>query len=409
MSYHRLERIQANSRLLINLPASKSISNRLLIIQALSNSEFEIENLSDAKDTSILQEALQSKKEYIDVGMAGTAYRFLTAFFSIKSSNFVKLRGAARMHERPIGILVNALKELGAEIDYIEKEHYPPLVIKGKELIGKELKIDASVSSQFVSALLLIAPYIKGGLTLKLMESESSKPYIEMTRSLMNACGVKSERIKNCLMVEEGAYTIKQSIRVEADWSSAAFFYQVLLFNDQINEIHFDDLSLASIQGDQVLVELASIFGVETIEEKGTVIIRKCGERKELTQLNLIDCPDLAPSIIVLAALYCKELTISGIRSLRIKECNRIEALANELQKIGAQLIEVTNDQIMITKTEGLPDKVEFNTYNDHRIAMCLAPLTFLIDEVKIENIEVVNKSFPNYWLELEKCGIKAN
>lgn len=409
MSFHRLERIQANSRLLIHLPASKSISNRLLIIQALSNFQFEIENLSKAKDTSILQEALLSRKKGIDVGMAGTAYRFLTAFLAIKPSNIVKLSGADRMHERPIGILVEALKELGAEIDYLEKKYYPPLVIKGRNLVEKELQIDASVSSQFVSALLLIAPYIKGGLTLKLVEGESSKPYVEMTRSLMNACGVKSERIRNYLIVEEGAYTFKQSIRVEADWSSAAFFYQVLLFNDQLYEIQFEALSLASIQGDQALAELASIFGVETIEENGNVIIRKCGERKELTRLNLIDCPDLAPSLIVIAALNCNELIIDGIKTLRIKECNRIKALSNELQKIGAQLIEVTNDQIMIKKTDGLPDKVEFNTYNDHRMAMCLAPLAFVIDEVKIENIKVVKKSFPNYWLELEKCGIKAS
>jgi len=401
-----LKAIKQNSAIEINLPSSKSESNRLLIMQALANNLFKINGLSLAEDTKLLQRALQSSEQHLNVGMAGTAYRFLCAFFVIQEGKRVRLSGADRMYERPIGILVDALRKLGAQINYLEKEGYPPLEIVGKKLSGGELKVDASVSSQFISALLLIAPYLSTSLKVELSELVS-KPYVDLTVSLMKRLNADVDFNGNIISVLPSIYYSEGEIEVEKDWSSAAFFYQMLALTN-IPKITFVGLSENSLQGDRRLASVFESFGVKTVFTATGVELIKGSEVQQSLSLDLTDCPDLIPSVAVTAAILCDFAEIKGVQTLRIKESDRVSALKNELDKIGVKVKELGKDRIQIIpkKEIDINLKPAFSTYNDHRMAMCLAPLAVIFNEIEIENPKVVSKSFPHFWEELEKCGV---
>ncbi len=389
--------------LTIELPFSKSESNRLLIAQAISNNSFEIENLSEAEDTLLLQAALESKENTINVGMAGTAFRFLTAYYSTQGNQSIVLTGAARMKQRPIGILVDALRKLGASISYLEQEGFPPLEIHGKKLKGGKLKVDGGVSSQFISALLLIAPSLETPLHLEI-QNLVSKPYVNLTLNILNSLGIKLQQKENSIVVEPSTYRIEieNKIEVGKDWSSAAFFYQLMAFSD-LESMLLKGLRLDSFQGDKALVNIYESFGISSVFNKDGVVLKRNLPIQEQLEFNLIDCPDLIPSVAVTAAILAKKCLIKGVTTLRIKESNRVEALQNELLKFNAQLEELGENEVFIHQSVQLPQKVRFKTYKDHRMAMCLAPLSALIEEVEIEEPEVVEKSFPNYWRELER------
>ena len=390
----------------IELPTSKSIANRLLIASALSKNSFEISDLSQAEDTRILQKSLLGESLTIDVGMAGTAFRFLTAYLTIQKGERV-LTGAERMKQRPIKILVEKLRELGASIDYLGKEGFPPLKITGSKLQRKELTIDGSVSSQYITALLLIAPYLKNGLKLNLTGDLVSLPYIDLTIALMKKLGIEVKRIDRLIEVSEGEYSSTKSVAVEKDWSSAAFFYQAVALGK--GSVLLKGLRSDSIQGDRQCIELFEKLGVTTeFSEKGVHLVNNDNFNKELLELNMVETPDLIPSVAATASQLVKSCKISGVKTLRIKESNRVEALKNELGKVGVELVEPDADTIVVLRADQINQPLKFDTYNDHRIAMCLAPLAFTHRGVLIDNIEVVKKSFPNFWKELEKCGIKT-
>jgi len=389
----------------VRLPSSKSISNRLLIAQALSDSKVQLANLSEAQDTQVLQKSLISIAKVIDVGMAGTAFRFLTAFYSIKEGERV-LTGAGRMKERPIQILVEKLSCLGAKIDYVEQDGFPPLQIQGANLKGGQLSIDASVSSQYISALLLIAPYLKVGLELNLVGDVVSSPYIDLTISLQHQLGIQVARNENSIRIEAGTYRSNREIIVESDWSSAAFFYQLVAFSGR--SIFIQNLNSNSLQGDVECWKIFTELGVVTeFKDGGAFLHFDPKSIKRELYFDLTDTPDLIPSIAVTASQLVDKITIIGTKTLYIKECNRVEALKMELLKIGAVLREIGGNSFeivgqKITQTE---NTISFSTYNDHRIAMCFAPFA-VVANIEMDNKNVVAKSFPNFWDELKKFGI---
>jgi 3-phosphoshikimate 1-carboxyvinyltransferase len=389
----------------IELPSSKSISNRLLIASALSSNKIELVNLSDARDTVELQNALSSTSGTVDVGMAGTAYRFLTAYFALQTEKRI-LTGASRMKERPIGILVEELRKLGANVKYLDREGFPPLEISDGNIKGGKLTMDASVSSQYISALLLVAPYLDSGLEIDLMGEVVSYPYIDLTIALQNQLSVTAFRKENKVVVLPGDYSSKKEIVVEADWSSAAFFYQLVAFSEK--SLFIKNLNPNSQQGDVACWKLFQNFGVSTnFVNNGALLSYDSTLLKRELQLDLTKTPDLIPSIAVTASQLLDKITIIGTKTLYIKESNRVEALRNELLKVGALLnelngnsLEIISSRLMLTNAP-----ITFSTYNDHRMAMCLAPLA-IYTKVQLDQKMVVEKSFPNFWIELEKFGI---
>ncbi|MFT6166869.1 MAG: 3-phosphoshikimate 1-carboxyvinyltransferase [Vicingaceae bacterium] len=389
----------------IDLPSSKSISNRLLIARSLSKNRVPLTNLSTANDTLELQNALNSSAEIIDVGMAGTAFRFLTAFYAMNDEKRI-LTGAKRMKERPIEVLVDQLRSLGANIDYQEREGFPPLQIQKGELKGGKRAIDASVSSQYISAVLLIAPYLEDGLELTLQGEIVSSPYIDLTISLQQQLNVNSFRKGNKIIVKPGKYYSQQEITVEADWSSAAFFYQFAAFS--CRSIFIKNLNPNSLQGDVECWKIFIDFGVVTEFVNGGALLTfdPMLIASELT-LDLTRTPDLIPSVAVTASQLLKKITIVGTKTLYIKECNRVEALKVELLKIGSVLNELDGNsfEILGSKMTGQVREVAFSTYNDHRMAMSLAPLA-VYGKVTLDHKKVVEKSFPTFWIALEKAGI---
>lgn len=400
------------SEVSIDLPLSKSISNRLQLLQALWPNQITIEAKSAAADSLILEQNLKTQNELLDCGMAGTAYRFLTAYFAIKEGSKIRLDGARRMQERPIGALVEALRALGADISYLTREGYPPLLIRGKQIEGGTISIDATVSSQFVTALLLIAGTFQKGLKLHLRGEESSATYTDMTIALLRELGfsvARKGKTIEFLPFSKGTLKSKRFV-VEADWSSAAFFYQLLLFHPTLNKLQLNGLQLNSIQGDAKVAHYFSHFGLIT-EENNTGICVNRHDRSKVKELSfdLKREPDLAPALMVSAAFFAKKSTFTGIKSLRIKESDRISALKTELAKLGVCLRSISDDKVEIERTAemGLKPKSNFVTYQDHRIAMALAPLACLYDFIRLEEPTVVSKSFPNYWLQASKCGLK--
>jgi 3-phosphoshikimate 1-carboxyvinyltransferase len=371
----------------IDLPSSKSISNRLLIIQALCKENFMIENLSDSDDTKSLELALNSKSNLIDVGAAGTTFRFLTSYLSTLVGEEFILTGTDRMKERQIKELVDSLKELDAQIEYIEEDNFPPLKIKGAKLKGNKIKIDGSVSSQFISSILLVSPTIKGGLELKIKGNLVSKPYVLMTLNLMKEFGIKWDWTWNKITIEEQNYKA-QNYTVESDWSAATFWFQIASLSENCN-IKLNGLAKNSIQGDKEVRGIFKNLGVESEFENKQLILTKRPAGTFPEKVDFIETPDIYQSLK--CTLFAKGISTKtlGIQTLKNKETNRISAVENEMKKLHQEKI--------------------IETYNDHRMAMSFAPLCLKYGKLQINNAEVVSKSYPNFWEDLKKGGFKIS
>ncbi len=393
------------------LPASKSISNRVLIIWALVDYPFEITNLSNADDTLILKnllERIKSSEEepiHLDCGNAGTAFRFLTALLANKPGEW-ELTGSERMKQRPVKILVEALRDLGADIEYKGKNGFPPLSIKGKTLNGGIVSIDATTSSQYISALLMIAPVLPNGLELHLSGKTTSLPYIEMTLRIMKKMGINWECENNNIKIPPQKYLAKD-FKVEADWSSAAYWYEIAAFSNN-SEISLPGLKKDSFQGDAVLPEIYKYFGIETDFDENGIKITKTGKPTENFSFDFTGFPDLAQPVVV----TCAGMNIPGEfivpKNLRIKETDRLEALQSELKTLGYQTELIESGKHFILSLPKTNKQVKTNkrtivkTYNDHRMALAFAPLCLLHKNLEIENPEVVSKSYPGYWGDLK-------
>lgn len=393
----------------IHIPGSKSIANRALILQAFLP-YLKIKNLPSAEDTRVLQEALTSKKENIDIGHAGTAMRFLTAYYAIQPGKKVCLTGSQRMLERPVKILVDALQELGAKIEYINKTGYPPLQIYGQDIKQNKVQIQANVSSQYISALLLIAPFLKKGLEIELLGKLTSKPYIDMTLNLLQQVGVKTPvqnniiKISNLIKITFGIKTpdLKPlSIHIEPDWSSASYFYSLVALHPNA-QIHLEGFKTDSLQGDSILPELYKELGVKSeFTETGLNLSKQKFEQKELLHYDLVNNPDLAQTIAVSCLGLGQDCHLTGLHTLKIKETNRLQALKNELEKFGA-VVKISDNSLLLTPPKNLPANTTIASYQDHRMAMAFAPLSVLTP-IEIQNAEVVRKSYPRFWKDFEE------
>ncbi|MEQ8705249.1 MAG: 3-phosphoshikimate 1-carboxyvinyltransferase [Phaeodactylibacter sp.] len=396
----------------ITLAGSKSISNRALIIRALSGADFPIHKLANAKDTVLLEALLKSTAETRNAGAAGTTFRFLTAYLSMQPDEQL-LTGTERMKERPIGVLVDALRQLGGNISYLEKEGYPPLRIGPPDGFGKTdaLSIAADTSSQYISALLMLAPTLPEGLHLQLEGQIVSRPYIEMTLSLMAYFGVTHRWEGQTIIVPPQAYQGKP-FTVEADWSAASYYYAMAAIAPAA-ELRLNGLFEQSVQGDAVLSEMMTDFGVETHFDEAGAILTKSADTEVPAEFawDFLKCPDLAQTLAVCCAALGTSGTFCGLETLRIKETDRILALQQELQKINANLIELPpTGERKYYQTQGktlYADTPTFDTYEDHRMAMAFAPLA-LQHPIKIEEPDVVVKSYPDFWKDLEKLGFEV-
>jgi 3-phosphoshikimate 1-carboxyvinyltransferase len=393
----------------IELTGSKSESNRALILQALSKGQVSVSNLSAATDTQTLQQILnsnlQTPNSELNVGPAGTAMRFLAAFLSLQTGEFV-LTGTKRMQERPIGILVDALRTLGAQIEYTENEGYPPLQIKGP-LVQKtnKISIQGNMSSQYISALLLIAPSLPQGLTLQIEGELTSKPYVEMTLAMLAQAGIKHEWTDQIIRIEKQDFS-SSIITIEPDWSAASYWYAIAALAKE-TELFLPNLQIYSLQGDSKITELMANFGISSQFKNGGVALLK-DDRKPIRKIfDLKDCPDLAQTLIVCCAAFGHDATFTGLETLKIKETNRIKALQTELAKLGVRLIEKNLTYKLDCSERVLPAKIQIETYDDHRMAMAFAPLALIIDEVEIQDPEVVNKSYPDFWKHLQQAGFE--
>ncbi|MCB2219991.1 MAG: 3-phosphoshikimate 1-carboxyvinyltransferase [Bacteroidetes bacterium] len=405
----------------IRLPASKSISNRALIIQFLKNSEIPILNLSPADDTILMQSLLHKVRNYVerekacvlDCQNAGTVLRFLTAVLSITSGEWI-VTGTSRMKERPVAILVESLQQLGAQIEYIGVDGYPPLRIKGRSLKGGEVSLDSSVSSQYVSALMMIGPLLENGLILNLKNRISSRPYIEMTMNLMRYFGVNSSFQSSQIVVPNQPY-LTRSLTIEPDWSAASFWYEIAAFAEE-SEIILEQLGPESIQGDSILPEIFHHFGIRTEFNQNGIHLFKEKPSVSTFAFDFTNHPDLAMPVIVTCSGLGIEGRFTGLRSLRFKESDRIAALQSELERLGFHNELTDNELLRITTSEKkkssnsaplniseIPQTI--HTYSDHRMAMSFAPLALLTNTLRIENPDVVSKSYPNFWKDLIDAG----
>ena len=383
------------------LPASKSISNRALIINALAGGRSELHNLSDANDTQLMLRLVNATDKVIDVEDAGTTMRFLTAYFSITKQQKV-LTGTARMKERPIAILVDALRKLGVEIEYLEKEGFPPHEIKKfSEQKTNNIRIRGDVSSQYISALMMVAPVLPGGLTLTLEGKVGSRPYIEMTASLMKHFGIATNVLADQIAIPHQRYK-PEPFTVESDWSAASYWFAFAALAEKADLV-LPKLLSNSLQGDSAIAKIMDVLGVMSQFENGLLRLSKKECKKEL-HYDFTDCPDLAQTVSVVCAAKNIKGYFTGLESLRIKETDRIKALQNELSKIGADLREEDPEHWTLIPSRSLPAQASFLTYKDHRMAMAFAPLATLMD-VEIERPDVVRKSYPNYWNDMNAVG----
>lgn len=403
---YRISAPKGNIEGTLKVPASKSISNRLLIIQALCSEKFEIKNLSDSEDTKVLLKALQSNDPIADIGHAGTSMRFLTAYFSSKPGEKI-LTGSARMKERPIGNLVSALRQLGAEIDYMEKEGCPPLRIIGKQLVGGNVKIDSSVSSQFISALLLSSPGFKNGIELELENKVISSSYIEMTLKMMEHAGVVAEKKDNKIIVKPQQYKAKD-ITVEGDWSGVSYWYEMAALAEKA-EIFIASLQEKSFQGDAYCAEIFKHLAVNTEYLKDGIKISKKGLLPSRFDFDFIENPDLVQTVAVTCVMLNIPFRFTGTQSLRIKETDRIAALQNELAKFGAILIYENGILEWDGQKEPYSNDIQvISTYHDHRMALAFAPISLIEKNIIIDDPEVVIKSYPAFWNDIKSMGFEV-
>jgi 3-phosphoshikimate 1-carboxyvinyltransferase len=396
----------------VKLPLSKSECNRLLIIRAITGTDYWIPEISDAEDTVSLGRIINELKNHVDgntydVGPAGTSMRFLSAYLSSIPGVF-HLTGTARMKERPIGILVKALEGLGADIEYPEKEGFPPLKIFGGPLQGGEIEVDGSVSSQFISALLMIAPTMHNGLVIHFKGTIVSRPYIDMTIRIMERFGVYPVWDGNSLAVSNQQYMIddpERQFRVEADWSAASYWYSMVALADEA-DIFLPGLQKESLQADAVCSLLFPFLGVTTTFEEKGVRLTKNGYRPSAFAFDFDDCPDIVQTVAVTAAALKIPTLLCGLNTLRLKETDRIAALKTEFAKIGVTTEEAARGLLEVkTFDEKISSSVEIKTYEDHRMAMSFAPLAIKYPGLSIGNPDVVKKSYPGFWEEIKKLG----
>lgn len=402
-----LQKSQINKTSTLQITGSKSESNRLLLLQALYP-EINIENVSNSDDSKLMTKALASSDKTIDIHHAGTAMRFLTAYFAIKKNRTTLITGSKRMKERPIKILVDALNQLGADILYLENDGFPPLLIKGKQLTKNKVSLDANVSSQYISALLLIASKLENGLELTLKGKITSVPYIKMTLSLLNQLDIKTQFINNIITVKPLQKKLKsKTLTVESDWSSASYFYSIVALSKVGTSIKISSYKKNSLQGDSALAEIYKSFGVATTFEENTVLIEKISEidSKTSVDFNLANAPDIAQTISVTAFALGLESNLTGLHTLKIKETDRLEALKTEIEKLGGE-VEITNESLHLKRSNKIKKNGVIATYSDHRMAMAFAPLALKVP-IEIEDYMVVSKSYPTFWNDLKQLGIQ--
>jgi 3-phosphoshikimate 1-carboxyvinyltransferase len=399
----------------IQLPGSKSISNRVLVIKALSGLAFEIENVSGSDDTKHLEKAIellrQNNSGTINVGHAGTDMRFLTALLAIQAGSY-ELTGSERMQQRPIKELVNVLKELGADITYKKETGYPPLLINGKKIAGGKAEIIGNVSSQFISSLLLVAPYFTNGLELAISGNMVSRPYVHMTVELMKTFGAQVTWNENTIAVKPVPYTYsRDKFIIECDWSAASYYYSIIALSPLNTSLTLSGLFKASLQADAVCKTSYESLGVETQHAGNEISITKMKLPDDATfKYDFINCPDIAQTLACTCIGLNQAFIFTGLHTLKVKETNRIEALKNELEKFGLEIIATENSlECTHPKKTGFNNAIEVSTYNDHRMAMSFAPLCLVTDRLIIQDMNVVSKSYPQFWHDLIRIGFIIN
>ncbi|WP_242130614.1 3-phosphoshikimate 1-carboxyvinyltransferase [Aestuariivivens marinum] len=391
----------------ITITGSKSESNRLLLLQALYP-ELKLNNVSNSDDSNLMTNALSSDAEIVDIHHAGTAMRFLTAYFSIQECREVVLTGSKRMKERPIKILVEALQELGADIAYEENEGYPPIRIKGKKLTKNKVSLRANVSSQYISALLLIASRLENGIQLHLEGEITSVPYIKMTLALLDVLGIENTFIGNTITVKPKTESPEpKTLTVESDWSSASYYFSIVALCDVGTEITLSSYKANSLQGDSALIEFYKHFGVETIYGNNTIKLKKVSEvnKEQTIAFDLTESPDIAQTISVTCFALGITCNLTGLHTLKIKETDRLVALKAEIEKLGG-VVKITDKSLHLSASEHINEMVAIDTYNDHRMAMAFAPLALKVPII-INDAMVVSKSYPTFWEDLQTLGFQ--
>lgn len=377
-------------------------------MQALSDGAVQVENISEAADTVTLDNILKADTpKLVDIGPAGTAMRFLTAFYSLQKTE-VFLTGSERMKQRPVGILVDALRTLGADIQYADKEGFPPLKIKGPlQQKTNQVSIKGNISSQYISALLLIAPKLEQGLNLVIEGELTSKPYVQMTLAMMEQAGIRHTWKENVISIEKQAFN-KSVINVEPDWSAASYWYAIAALSEEAR-LFLPGLNGYSLQGDSMITEIMANFGISSQFKDGGVYLFKEAKKLERKIFDFKECPDLAQTVIVCCAALGHDATFTGLETLKIKETDRVNALQTELVKIGVKLIEKNQTYKLDCSGLDLNKKIKIATYDDHRMAMAFAPLALVMPELEIEDHLVVEKSYPDFWKHLEIAGFNIS
>ena len=406
MIFHlSVHKTQFNAK--VSISGSKSESNRLLILKEL-HSALVIENVSDSDDSMYLEKALKTSDGIIDIGHAGTAMRFLTSYFSVQEGREVVLTGSERMQNRPIEILVNALKELGAQISYKKKTGYPPIKINGTPLTKNKVQIPGNVSSQYISSLMLIASSLPNGLEIELLDNITSVPYINMTLSLLQEIGIEVSFVETKINIKPFFSSIPKKIIVESDWSSASYFYSIIALSEMGSEITLSSYKKDSLQGDSCLIEIYKHFGVATTFKENSIVISKVEKTKNnQLKLDLKNAPDIAQTIAVTCFGLGVNCVLTGLHTLKIKETDRLVALENELTKLGAD-ISVTDHSLEIKESSKIRSNIQIETYHDHRMAMAFAPLAIKIP-ITILDANVVTKSYRNFWKDLQQIGFQID
>lgn len=401
-----LQTSQSDLQAQIAITGSKSETNRLLLLQALFPN-ISLDNTSNSDDSEVMQKALKGNDEIVDIHHAGTAMRFLTAYFAVNEGREVVLTGSQRMTERPIKVLVEALQQLGAQISYEKEEGYPPIRIKGQKITANKVSIPANVSSQYISALLLIAPKLQNGIELTLVGEITSIPYIKMTLALLNDLNIQTSFEGNVIKVYPKQEVESKVMTVESDWSSASYFFSLAALSNEAS-ITLSSYKETSLQGDSALVEIYSKMGVETrFEENKITLVKQPNFNFETVKFDLNNTPDIAQTIVVTCLGLGIGCHLTGLHTLKIKETDRLEALRIELTKLGAN-ISVTNDSLTLVASKEINSNVKIATYNDHRMAMAFAPLALKVPVI-IENAEVVSKSYPDFWNDLKNIGFQIS
>lgn len=388
----------------IQITGSKSETNRLLILQSLYP-EIEIDNVSNSDDSKLMQKALTTDKELVDIHHAGTAMRFLTAYFAFLEGRKTTLTGSERMQERPIKILVDALRQIGCDIKYEKNYGYPPIQIIGKKPIANKVSLQANVSSQYISALMLVASSLPEGLDIFLEGKVTSVPYINMTLSLLRDIGIKGILDKNTIQIKPIKVVTPKTVVVESDWSSASYFYSIMALAPK-GRITLGSYKKESYQGDSALAQIYEYLGVSTSFENNTITLSKKQMQTDSSlELDLANSPDIAQTIAVTCFGLGMECYLTGLHTLKIKETDRLEALKIEIEKLGGQVV-ITEDTLHLKKSKTILSDVTINTYHDHRMAMAFAPLA-LRTSLNIADADVVSKSYPDFWEDLKKIGFK--